>query len=214
MPVDPQTLTFKGPRFEWNIRWHGGVYVCMFRFLSVVLVFLAPSLPAQMAPANRSPSGHALITVSVRPAQSQIAQGDDLGVEIILTAGADGAYLPNYFGDFMRTCFNGFWAEIITEQGHVASDANKGCAVDELVGSTSASELLAKRFIFLKPGETRLWHTTLTRITTAPGSYEVQAGYITSRDQAHIEEIAALPQVHGLMVLGRVDAKPVKVKIE
>lgn len=35
-----------------------------------------------------------LISVSVRPAQSQIAQGDDLGVEIILTAGVDGAYYP------------------------------------------------------------------------------------------------------------------------
>jgi len=72
--------------------------------------------------------------------------------------------------------------------------------------------LRAKRYTFLKPGERRLWHTTLTKITKSPGSYEVQAGYISY--QAQIQQVAALPEVRGLMVPGRVDAMPVKVTIK
>ena len=189
------------------------VSVRMFQLISVVFVLLEPSLLAQVAPSNRSPSGKTLITVSVRPDRSDIPLGEDLGVEVALTAGPDGAYVPNFFGDFNQTCQKGFWADIFTPQGKLASETNKGCASEEIFGSTSARELLAKRYVFLKPREKRRWHATLTRITK-PGSYEVRAGYISSRDQIQIQEIAALPEAHGSMVLGRVDAKPVKVRIK
>jgi hypothetical protein len=185
----------------------------MFRLLSVIFVFLVPSV-AQVAPSNRSPSGKSLITVLVKPDRSAIRQGDDLRVEVTLTAGPEGAYVPNFFGGFNQTCEKGFWANFFPAQGQLASEMNRNCASDVLFGTTSARELLAKRFVFLKPGEIRRWHTTLTRIARSRGDYEVQAGYISSRDQIQIQEIAALPEVHGLMVLGRVDAKPMKVRIE
>jgi hypothetical protein len=153
-----------------------------------------------------------LIAVSVRPDRLRIPQGSDLAVEVTLTAGSEGAYVPNFFGDFNLTCRTGFWANIFTTKGKLASEMNKNCGGSELFGSTSARDLLAKRYTFLKPGEKRLWHTTLTKIARSPGSYEVQAGYIS--DQAQIQQVAALPEVHGLMVQGRVDAMPVKVTIK
>jgi len=180
--------------------------------VAVAVVLLGQSLLGQVRSSNHSPSGNTLITVSVRPAQSHVQQGSDLGVEVTLKAGSEGAYVPNFFGNFIQTCQNGFWADIFTQQGKLATEMNNGCGGDELFGGTSLRELLAKRYIFLKPGEKRLWHTTLTKITKSPGSYEVQAGFIS--DQAQIREIAALPEVHGLMVMGRVDAMPVKVTIE
>jgi hypothetical protein len=180
--------------------------------LAVVLILLVQSLLAQVVASNRSPSGKMLITVLVRPNHLHIQQGDDLGVEVTLTAGSEGAYVPNFFGDFNQTRQTGFWANIFTPQGKLASEMNNGCAGDELFGGTPLRELLAKRYIFLKPGEGRLWHTTMTKITKSPGPYEVQAGYIS--DRAQIQQIAALPEVHGLMVMGRVDAIPVKVTIK
>jgi hypothetical protein len=53
-----------------------------------------------------------LITVLVKPDQRNIRQGNDLGVEVTLTAGSEGAYVPNIFGDFNQTCRAGFWANI------------------------------------------------------------------------------------------------------
>ena len=91
---------------------------------------------------------------------------------------------------------------------------NKSCASDVLVGRTSPEELLVQKYVYLKPGEKRSWRTIVTGITKSRGSYEIQAGYISGRSQTQIQEIAALPDVHGLMVLGRVDAKPVKVRIK
>ena len=179
---------------------------------AVVLALLVQSLLAQVRSSNRSPSGKMLITVLVKPDQRNIRQGNDLGVEVTLTAGSEGAYVPNIFDDLNQTCRAGFWANIFTPQGKLASEMNKNCGGSELFGSTSARDLLAKRYTFLKPGEKRLWHTTLTKIARSPGSYEVQAGYIS--DQAQIQQVAALPEVHGLMVQGRVDAMPVKVTIK
>ena len=110
--------------------------------LAVVIVLLVHSLLAQVGRSNRSPSGKTLITVSVRPDQVHFQHGNDLRVEVTLTAGPEGAYVPNFFGDFNQTCQTGFWADIFTPQGKLAS----------------ARELLAKKYTFLKPGERRLWH--------------------------------------------------------
>jgi hypothetical protein len=186
----------------------------MFRLISVVFVLFAPSLLAQVAPSNRSPNGKTLITVSVRPDRSDIHPGDDLGVEVTLKVGPDGAYVPNFFGDFMQTCEKGFWSDIFTPQGKIVSEPKASCAHEEIFGRNSAKELLAERYVFLKSREDRRWRATLTGITKSPGSYEVRAGYISSRDQLQIQEIAALPEVHGLMVVGRVDAKTVKVRVK
>lgn len=195
-----------------NLRSRGGVYMFMFRLAAAVaFVVLAPALLAQLAPSNRSPSGKVLITVSARPNHLEIRQGDDLQVEVTLTASPEGAYIPNLFGDFAQTCEIGFSAYVSTPEGKLASDM-KSCVSDEIFGGRSARELLKYRYVFLKPGEIRRWRTTITGITKVP-AYEVHAEYISGRSQTKIEEIAALPEVHGLMVLGRVDAKPVKVRI-
>jgi hypothetical protein len=70
---------------------------------------------------------------------------------------------------------------------------------------------LLKDYVLLKPGESRSWHTTLTQIRKRPGIYKIEAEYYARSER--IDDVAALPEVHGLMVIGHVKAKPVKVKI-
>ena len=64
----------------------------------------------------------------------------------------------------------------------------------------------------MKPGETRSWRTTLTKITRSPGTYEVRAEYLSN--QHRIKDVAALSEVRGLMVVGTIYAKPVLVRIQ
>jgi len=71
---------------------------------------------------------------------------------------------------------------------------------------------LLREYVFLKPGEARSWRTALTKITRSPGIYEVKAEYISG--QHRIKEVAALPEVHGLLAVGPIYAKPVLVRIK
>ena len=146
----------------------------------------------------------------VAAAQTPDRGTDLVGVTVKLTAGPKGAWLPNHFGDFDETCRSGFSADIVTLDGKRASNTSKSCAGSWLFGEFIPSEEL-KRYIYLKHGESRSWHTTLTQITHTPGTYEIEAEFLAGEDS--IEQVAALPEVHGLMVTGHVPAKPVRVRI-
>ena len=179
-------------------------------FFAVALLtsILLPQVPPSQPPQDEN----RLVTVSIYPDRLQLRPGDNLGVEVSITAGPDGAYLPNFFGDFLHTCRTGFSADIVTLQGKPASEAIKGCAGSELLGAEPPARELLGQYVFLKPGETRSWRTTLTKITRSPGTYEVRAEYLSN--QHRIKELGALPEVHGLMVIGTIYAKPVLVRIQ
>jgi hypothetical protein len=181
----------------------------MSRISFVAVALFAPILLAQPQPPHDE---NRLVTVSVYPDLLQLHPGDDLGVEVSITAGPNGAYLPNYFGDFFRTCWTGFSADIFTLHGKRASESNEGCAGSELLGVEPPARELLGQYVFLKPGETRSWRTTLTKITRSPGTYEVKAEYLSN--QHRIKDVAALPEVRGLMVVGTIYAKPVLVRIQ
>ena len=184
----------------------------MWRVSFVAVAFLAPILWPQGSQSKLPQDRDQLVTVSVRPDRLQLRPGDNLGVEVWITAGPDGAYMPNFFGDWFRTCRTGFSVDIFTLQGKRASESINGCAGSELLGMEPPARELLGQYVFLKPGETRRWRTTLTRITRSPGTYELKAEYLS--DQPRIKDVAALPEVHGLMVVGPVYAKPVLVRIK
>jgi hypothetical protein len=184
----------------------------MLRVSFVAVAFLASILLPQEPQSKLLRDENRLVTVSVNPDRLQLRPGDHLGVEVLITAGPDGAYLPNFFGDFFQTCRTGFSVDIFTLEGKRASESIKGCAGSELMGAGPPARDLLRGCVFLKPGEVRSWRTTLTRITRSPGAYEVKAEYLSN--QSRIKEVAALPEVHGLMVVGTVYANPVWVRIK
>ena len=164
-----------------------------------------------VAAAQMPDRGTDLVTVTASVDRKVLRAGQDLRVTVNLTAGAKGAWLPNHFGDFIETCRSGFSADIFTPEGKRASSSNKSCGGSWLFGQFIPSEEL-KHYVFLKPGESRIWRTTLKEITHMPGTYEIKAGYLAAENR--IEQVAALPEVHGLMVSGHVPAKPVRVRIQ
>jgi len=151
-----------------------------------------------------------LVLVTAKPDHLEIRRGKDLGVTMTITAGLKGAYLPNFFGDWVATCQAGFSVEIVKLGGGTASTAEKGCAIDSLEPGRPANELLSE-YVLLKPGESRSWHTTLTKIVKSPGEYRIEGEYFSANER--IRAVAALPEVHGLMVIGHVQAAPVMVRI-
>jgi hypothetical protein len=70
---------------------------------------------------------------------------------------------------------------------------------------------LLKDYVFLKPGESRSWQTIVTQIRRSPGIYVIKAEYFSRQER--IAEVAALPEVRGLMVIGHLPGKPVKIRI-
>ena len=137
--------------------------------------------------------------------------GQPIALSLVLTAGSKGVYLPAYFGDFETTCQNGFNAALLTEHGSLADPNTKGCAG---VGGHSASDTAASElhnFVHLKPGEERTWRTELPTTGIKPGKYSLIGEYISSGYM--IQEVAKLPEVNGLMAIGRIDSKSIVIQI-
>jgi hypothetical protein len=184
----------------------------MLRISFVAVALFAPILLPQ-GPQSKPPQDeNRLATVSVYPDRLQLRPGANLEVEVSIIAGPNGAYMPNFFGDFLQTCRTGFSVDIFTLEGKPAAESAKGFGGSELPGVEHPARESLGKYVFLKPGEIRSWRTTLTRITRSPGTYEVKAEYLS--DQHRIKEVAALPEVHGLMVIGPIYAKPVLVRIQ
>lgn len=167
-------------------------------------------LLGQQAGRKQAGNREQLAIVTTTPDHLKWKSGQDIGVTVTITAGDRGAYLPNHFTDWNDTCQTGFVVDISSLQGDRASTSSKGCGGSWLGPGPPARELL-KGYILLKPGETKSWHTTLTHIWRLPGTYEVKAEYYSHPER--IEEVAALPEVHGLMVIGHLPATPVKIRI-
>lgn len=184
--------------------------------VSVGLTSMAYGQNGQKTAANPRPSVEAgqvcpqLATLVIRLQKSAYKQHDLITVELVLRAGGKGVYLPNYFGDFMATCTNGFSANLFTQDGKLAGDG-RGCggSVGHSTDDTALGEL--HNFVHLAPGKTRIWHTALATAGLPPGRYQVVAEYLSSAYM--IDKVAHLPQVEGLMAQGRITAPPVIVTI-
>jgi hypothetical protein len=151
-----------------------------------------------------------LAAVTATPSQKELKLGQDLGVTLTIEAGNRGAYVPNSFKDWVDSCQSGFVVDIYSLQGDRASTGSKGCGSSFLGPGPLAREML-KDYVFLKPGESRSWQTNVTQIRRSPGIYGIRAEYFSHQER--IAEVAALPEVRGLMVIGHLPGKPVKIRI-
>ncbi len=153
-----------------------------------------------------------LATLTLKLGKSTYTTGEPVEATVTLTAGKNGVYLPNYFEDFKSTCRDGFSAEIFTDKGKIAGEGlHVGCAMSDAYGLGVTAESEFHNFIYLQPGETRVWKRTIPTTEIRAGSYKVFAEYLSYARL--IEEVAKLPQVHGLMAIGHIIAKPVDIHI-
>lgn len=178
--------------------------------ISALLCLPIPSLAGQQREGKPAGGVGRLATVTVTPSQKELKLGQDLGVTLTIEAGNRGAYVPNSFTDWVDSCQSGFVVDIYSLQGDRASTGSKGCGSSFLGPGRPARELL-KDYVFLKPGETRSWQTIVTQIRRSSGIYPSCAEYFSHQER--IAEVAALPEVRGLMVIGHLPGKPVRIRI-
>lgn len=165
------------------------------------------------SPANTRVHGVSddLATLTVKLDKNTCKAGQPVEVSLVLLAGSKGVYLPDYFGDFLKTCIHGFSAAIMTATGRSADPAGVGCGGDGGHSSLATAQTELHNFVYLKPGESRTWHTSLPTKAIPPGKYTVVAEYLSYAYM--MEAVASLPQVNGLMAMGRVNAKPIPIQI-
>lgn len=171
-----EAVVTSGIECVWSRAIHCVAFICLATTAFGQSVRNVPPDPCSITKAGQVCAE--LATLVIRLQKSEYKQHEPIDVELVLRAGDRGVYLPDYFGDFMKTCEHGFSANLFTSDGKLAADAPTGCGGSWLFGNeTAISEL--HNFVRLRPGETRTWHATLTTKTLKHGEYRVIAEYLS-----------------------------------
>jgi hypothetical protein len=99
--------------------------LCLYVLLSWQSAFAQNSGKCSILPGEQV-SGE-LATLRTQVNRSIYRRGEPVTVTLTLKAGANGVYLPDYFGDFMKTCEHGFAASLLTVAGKAADAHEPGC---------------------------------------------------------------------------------------
>jgi hypothetical protein len=145
----------------------------------------------------------ALVRLENGTTGSVYKRGKPIHVTLTLRAGAEGVYLPNFFGAFQETCSHGFASEVLTLKGRTANPNEQGCAY--------AGPPPKVTYVALKPGESRTWSTDLATASIAPGHYCLYAEYLSPEQL--IGWATNLPDNRTLVAKGRITAAPISVEI-
>jgi hypothetical protein len=149
------------------------------------LAWLCAILAFQCVTARAQPAGQvpkALATLTIGLASTSVHSGEPITVTFLPKAGPQGAYLPDYFGDFITTCENGFSAAVITMDGASADPNERGCARSTLHSPDETVADALARFVHLAPNETRTWTTTVQTAAIPKGEYKVLGEYLSHAD--------------------------------
>jgi hypothetical protein len=144
-----------------------------------------------------------LVQLDNHGTRSSYRRGEPIHVTLTLRAGAEGVYLPDFFGAFQETCTYGFATEVLTFTGKAANPHEPGCAYAGGVPKIQAVEL--------KPGEMRTWSTDLSTRSIAPGHYCLYAEYLIAEQP--FGWAVNLPHDRSLVAKGRITATPMPIEI-
>ena len=145
----------------------------------------------------------ALATLRDGATASVYKRGKPIHVTLTLRAGAEGVYLPDFFGPFQGTCTHGFTVEVLTFQGRLADPNSAGCAY--------AGGPPKIPYVRLRPRESRTWSTSLSTKSIARGRYCLYAEYLSS--ELLISSALNLPHDKALVARGRITAPPLLIEI-
>ncbi len=161
--------------------------------------------PAKCAPLLSPPQiGPTVARVENRTKGSVFRRGDRISVTLILRAGSQGIYLPDFFGAFMQTCRHGFAATLLTGNGRPADPTPTGCG--------SAGPTPRTTYVELNAGETRTWSMQIPTSSIPPGHYCLYAEYLNS--EISMNPSSDFPQDKaGSVVVGHIPAPAIPIEI-
>jgi|SRR5882672_10033364 len=177
-------------------------------FLSIV--FLVSSTVGQdSVPSQAAPSLDPIAVASIHLETHSFKSGEVIKLTVLLEAGPGGVYIPKSWGE-MGGGIPGFSVNLTTPSGKGAETC--GSATDAWGPRHSdATVVLNRDFIYLPAQHIVGLRTAVLCPTKRPGKYLINASYSPFNIDA--DEVAQLPETHGLVLRKDVRAKPVLISI-
>ena len=151
-----------------------------------------------------------LAVVEITPTKFIYTPGEPINVRVILKPTGAGVYIAKEWGEAGGN-IPGFNVRLKTLDGKWAQTCGHGSVADYFGGLPAPDEWLRTQFLYLPWGNFIGRDTTVDCATKQPGTYILDASYEPHYPQT--ERVANLPQAKGLVVLHKIDARPVRIRI-
>jgi hypothetical protein len=161
-------------------------------------------VPSQTA-SNLEPIAVATVHVD----KHRFKSGEEIKLTVLLEAGRGGVYIPKWWGE-SGGGIPGFSIELMTLSNRGAETC--GRARDAVPRhDPDATAVLTRDFIYLPAQHIIGLSTSVDCPTKRPGKYLINAFYSPYHIDA--DEVARLPQTHGMVLRKGVQAQPVAISI-
>ena len=175
----------------------------------LICVFVYTTLGHDSVRSQAAPDFEPIAIATIHVDKDRFKSGEYIKLTILLEAGPGGVYIPKWWGQ-SGGGMSGFSVNLTTISGKGAETC--GGAIDAFPKhEPDARVVLNQDFIYLPAQHIIGLKTTLTCPTKRPGKYLINAFY----SPYHIDgdEVARLPETHGLVLRKGVQAKPVAISI-
>lgn len=173
-------------------------------------VFLFLSFPLGLAQHAHGPAAEATTRVVIHLEKQAFKPGEAINVHVDLDAGAKGVYVAQGWGK-AGDKIPGFSISLVTEDGRPAQSCGNESVADYAGPAPPPAETFKKNFVFVAAGQSVGYGETLECVTPLPGKYKVLASY--HPDYPQTQEVAHLPESHGLVLDHAVEAEPISIEI-
>jgi hypothetical protein len=174
-----------------------------------ICVFAFTTLRQDSVPTQTTPDLDPIAVASIHVDKHSFKSGEGIKLTILLEAGIGGVYLPKWWGQ-SGGGISGFSVHLTTLSGKGAETC--GTAADAWpTHEPDATVVLNRDFIYLPEQHIVGLKTAILCPTKRPGNYLINAFYSPYHIDA--EEVARLPETHGLVLRKAVQAKPVAISI-
>jgi hypothetical protein len=175
----------------------------------LICVFAYTTLGHDSVPSQTAPDYEPIAVASVHVDKHSFKSGEDIKLTILLEAGRGGVYIPKWWGQ-LGGGTPGFSVNLTTLSGKEAETC--GSAGDAWPKhEPDATVVLNRDFIYLPAQHIIGLKTAIGCPTKRPGKYLINAFYSPYHIDA--DEVARLPETHGLVLRKGVQAKPVAISI-
>ena len=175
----------------------------------LIWLFACTTLGQDSVPSQTAPDLEPIAVVSIHVDKGSFKSGEQIELTILLEAGRGGVYIPKWWGQ-LGGGIPGFAVNLTTLSGKGAETC--GSASDALpTHEPDATVVLNRDFIYLPERHIIGLKTALFCPTKRPGKYLINAFYSPYHIDA--DEVARLPETHGLVLRKNVQARPVAISI-
>lgn len=175
----------------------------------LICVFAYTTLGHDAVRSQTTPDFEPIAVASIRVDKDRFKSREEIKLTLLLEAGPGGVYIPKWWGGSGHG-MSGFSVILTTISGIRAETC--GIASDAFPKhEPDAKVVLNRDFIYLPAQHIIGLKTAVTCPTKRPGKYLINASYSPFHIDA--DEVARLPETHGLVLRKGVQAKPVAISI-